>query len=111
MIRAALLLALIWPDPIEAQCRMASAGRCISVPPSQRTEPRRRVDQPDLVEVGDILERGQYSIMMDRSYYGLPPVENGWVYMHIGDEIYRVDWATHEVLEKVTWWANRNFRG
>ena len=64
---------------------------------------------PQLVQIGEILERGQYSILMNASYYGLDPVEDGWVYMAIGDDIFRVDWDSHEVLERVTDEAGRNW--
>ena len=64
---------------------------------------------PAPVAIGDVLERGEYSILMNASYYGLDPVEDGWVYMAIGDDIYRVDWDSHEVLERVTDEAARNW--
>lgn len=96
------LLAAQLPTLANAQCRMAVAGAsCVVVPQTSVT--------PPAVEIGEILERGTYSILMNSRYYGLPAVKDGWVYMRIEDDIYRVDWRTHEVLEKVTDQANRNW--
>ncbi len=86
-----------------AQCRIAVAGTaCVAIP--KPTTPR-----PGPVEIGQVLERGQYSMLMNARYYGLPTVSDGWVYMRIEDEIYRVDWRSHEVLERVTHKASRNW--
>ena len=82
---------------------MAVAGAaCVVVPQSAES-----AVQP--VEIGQVLERGQYSMLMNSRYYGLPSVSDGWVYMRIEDEIYRVDWLSHTVLENVTDQANRNW--
>ena len=62
-----------------------------------------------LVAIGQTLERGEYSILMNAEYYGLPPVHDGWVYMHIGADVYRVDWRSHAVLENVTEQTAHNF--
>ncbi len=102
---------IVLASAAEAQCRMAVAGNCQTVPEDKQTLlPLMDLDLPDLFDVGDQIPRGEYHIMMDRTYFGLPPVADGWVYMHIGDEIFRVDWESHRVLEKVTWQANDNFR-
>ena len=101
----ALLLALsVWlPQAAAAQCRVAVAGTaCVAVP--QTSTPK-----PEPVQIGDVLERGQYQMLMNARYYGLPAVSDGWVYMRIEDDIYRVDWRTHRVLEKVTDQASRNW--
>jgi len=106
-MRNALLLvtafALLAPSGALAQCRIAVAGTgCVSVP-------KPLVPKPDPVEIGQTLERGKYSMLMNARYYGLPAVSGGWVYMEIEEEIYRVDWRSHEVLEKVTHLASRNW--
>jgi hypothetical protein len=62
-----------------------------------------------LVAVGDVLPRGEYSIILDAAYYGLPPVSDGWVYMRVEQDAYRVDWKTHQVLARVTDQAAANF--
>jgi hypothetical protein len=61
------------------------------------------------VQVGDILQRGDYSLILNADYYGLPAVSDGWVYMRVGHDAYRVDWQTHQVLERVTERAAANF--
>ena len=100
----AATLATSLPSIASAQCRIAIAGTaCVTVPQSARTP------KPGPVAIGDILERGEYSMLMNVRYYGLPTVSDGWVYMRIEDEIYRVDWKSHEVLERVTDQAARNF--
>ena len=98
-----LILATFLPITAEAQCRIAIAGTaCVAVPQSS-------AKAPDPVQIGDVLERGQYQMIMNARYYGLPAVSDGWVYMRIEDDIYRIDWRTHTVLEKVTDQASRNW--
>ncbi len=102
MIIAAICVATL-PSVALSQCRIAVAGTaCVSIP--KPTAPR-----PGPVAIGEVLERGQYSMLMNATYYGLPRVSDGWVYMRIEDEIYRVDWRSHEVLERVTHLASRNW--
>ncbi|MEL6837700.1 MAG: hypothetical protein AAFP85_00320 [Pseudomonadota bacterium] len=103
MIVAAALVAGL-PSIGSAQCRIAVAGTaCVSIP--KPTTPR-----PGPVTIGEVLERGEYSMLMNATYYGLPRVSDGWVYMRIENEIYRVDWRSHEVLERVTHLASRNWK-
>ncbi|MEL7179018.1 MAG: hypothetical protein AAFN63_04230 [Pseudomonadota bacterium] len=91
------------PTVAHAGCRIAVAGTsCVAVP--QPLTPK-----PAPVEIGETLERGKYSMVMNARYYGLPTVSDGWVYFRIEDEIYRVDWRSHEVLERVTHLASRNW--
>ena len=100
-IIAAIVLAL--PTSGVAQCRIAVAGTsCVAVPQPV-------VPAPPPVEIGEVLERGKYSMLMNARYYGLPTVSDGWVYMRIEDDIYRVDWVSHTVLERVTDEASRNW--
>jgi hypothetical protein len=118
---AALALAAIpvlWPMQATAECSTAGTGaRCVRV-----IEPQARplgLAQPaamtsssattPLVEVGEVLPRGEYSIILNADYYGLPPVSDGWVYMRVGQDAFRVDWRTHQVLERVTDEAAANF--
>lgn len=99
----AAALAVTLPSVASAQCRIAVAGTaCVSVPKS--STPR-----PGPVAIGEVLKRGEYSMLMNATYYGLPRVSDGWVYMRIEEEIYRVDWRSHEVLERVTHLASRNW--
>jgi hypothetical protein len=102
--------------PLEAQAQLcataATGARCVVARPSPDPVPPAAQDEvaaETLVEVGQTLERGEYSMLLNSGYYGLPPVQDGWVYMRIGRDVYRVDWLTHEVLEQVTDQAARNF--
>jgi hypothetical protein len=102
LIALAVLSASL-PTLVQAQCRIAIAGTaCVAVPQSS-------APKADPVAIGDVLERGEYQMIMNARYYGLPAVSDGWVYMRIEDDIYRVDWRTHTVLEKVTDQASRNW--
>ncbi len=102
-IISATIIAASLPTVAQAQCRIAVAGtNCVAIP--QPLTPL-----PGPVEIGEVLERGQYSMLMNARYYGLPIVSDGWVYMRIEDEIYRVDWRSHTVLERVTHLASRNW--
>lgn len=120
---AALALAaasLFVPALASAECSTAgTAARCIVVLPSeaapQRAEPvaletmsNASVPSP-LVQVGEVVPRGRYSLILNADYYGLPAVSDGWVYMRIGQDAFRVDWATGQVLERVTDSAAANF--
>ncbi|SFS08673.1 hypothetical protein [Yoonia litorea] len=101
-----LMVGLLAALPVagQAQCRIAVAGTaCVSIPQPETPE-------PDPVEIGEVLKRGEHQLLMNAGYYGLPLVRDGWVYMQIEDEIYRVDWRSHTVLEKVTHQAGRNWR-
>ena len=62
-----------------------------------------------LVNVGHTLTRGEYPLIINAEYYGLPAVSGGWVYMRVGQDAYRVDWQSHKVLERVTDQAAANF--
>ncbi|MDX8349724.1 hypothetical protein SLH49_17195 [Cognatiyoonia sp. IB215446] len=98
------VLAASFPSLSSAQCRIAVAGTaCVAIP--KATAPR-----PGPVEIGEVLDRGEYSMLMNATYYGLPRVSDGWVYMRIENDIYRVDWRSHKVLERVTHQASRNWR-
>ncbi|MEJ8560815.1 hypothetical protein QTO30_05950 [Yoonia sp. GPGPB17] len=101
-VSAAVVVATL-PAIAHAQCRIAVAGtNCVTIP--QPLTPA-----PGPVEIGAVLERGQYSMLMNARYYGLPTVSDGWVYFRIEDDIYRVDWRSHKVLERVTHLASRNW--
>ena len=103
LIALTLLAISLTPQTAVAQCRIAVPGTsCVAIP--QPLTP-----QAGPVEIGEILERGKYSMLMNARYYGLPTVSDGWVYFRIEDEIYRVDWRSHKVLQKVTDQASRNW--
>ena len=113
ILRAACLAALavvgtLPAPPLQAQCRMASIGAGCSTPPVRRVAPAARLGPPP-VEIGEILDRGRYSMLMNAAYYGLPLPQDGWVYFRIERDVYRVDYRTMEVLERATAEAARNW--
>ena len=98
-----LALFLLAAPPVQAQCRIqTTSSNCVVVPQSQRT--------PPAVNVGDILPRGQYNMVMNAPYYGLPRARDGWVYFRVERDIVRVQLRSMEVLEIVTNEAARNLR-
>lgn len=105
-----------------AACSTASAGaRCIVVetamaapappplPPGSVGGASSASAPTLLVDVGQVVPKGEYSVILNADYYGLPAVSDGWVYMRIGSDAYRVDWQSHQVLERVTEEASANF--
>lgn len=103
---------LVMPGLASAGCSTTGTGaRCVSAP-VRASAPAVLSDASApslLVAVGDVLERGEHSILLNAAYYGLPSVADGWVYMRIGPDLYRVDWRSQEVLERVTERAAANF--
>lgn len=96
-------------------CSTANTGaRCITVAaqPAAEVQPtvlRSASVATPLVDVGEVLPRGRYNIILNADYYGLPPVRDGWVYMRVGQDAFRVDWRSHTVLERVTDRVAANF--
>lgn len=105
----------LFPALAQAECSTADAGaRCIRAvaPPVRPVEAgaMSNASAPTpLMTVGDVVPRGEYSIILNAEYYGLPAVSDGWVYMRVGSDAYRVDWRSHQVLERVTDKAAANF--
>lgn len=102
-----LLLALL-PSAALA-CRTASTGAGCAVAPVRVAAVQAVPEAPPLAQVGDVLPRGRYSLLLNAEYYGLPPARDGWVYMRVGRDAFRVDWASHQVLERVTSQTAANF--
>lgn len=109
----------LFPAFATAECSTASAGAyCVRVvePSAQplleqvQSVAMTNASAPSpLVDVGAVLPRGEFSIIINAEYYGLPAVSDGWVYMRVGRDAYRVDWRTHQVLERVTERTAANF--
>ncbi|MCF7700458.1 hypothetical protein [Loktanella sp. M215] len=109
----AALALVIMPVSTSAQCAMAitgaGCGGAFGLGQSGAKTIKAPAPPPPLVAVGDTLERGTYSMVMDATWYGLPPAQDGWVYFRIGRDVFRVDYVTLEVLENVTAQAGRNW--
>ena len=106
MLRSALIfISVCLPGVTSAQCLTANTGagcssaRVIVKPPSREEI---IAQTPSPIEIGTYLRRGEYSIVMNAPYYGLPPARDGWVYYRIEDDVFRVDYNTLEVLERAT---------
>jgi hypothetical protein len=124
LVRAAALALAVtssfFPVAAQAACSTANSGaRCVRALPGSDVPVRpdhisqvamTSASAPSaLVDVGEVVPRGEYSIILNADYYGLPPVSDGWVYMRIGPDAYRVDWQSHQVLERVTDRVAANF--
>ncbi len=114
MFRVLIVFAFL-PVSVSAQCLTANTGagcaqaREVVRPPITSAATVERDLGPPPVEIGDILEKGRYSMLMNAPWYGLPPAKDGWVYFRIEDDVYRVDFRTREVLERATAEAGRNW--
>ena len=108
----------LFPLAVSAACSTVDSGaRCVralpetfdlDVPTRPAAMSSASTPSPE-VGIGEVVPRGEYSIILNADYYGLPPVSDGWVYMRIGQDAYRVDWQSHQVLERVTEEAAANF--
>ena len=112
MLRKLLICIVFLPNISGAQCLTASTGagcssaRIVVAPPSTNSG---NVLGPGPVEIGTILPKGEYSMLMNATWYGLPQAKDGWVYFRIEDDVYRVDLQTREVLERATSEVGRNW--
>lgn len=101
---------VLWTTAAAAQtCRLAMTGAaCVTAgPPLPERESailRLKANQPRgaTLTPGTVLPRNQYNILLLADYYGLPAVKDGWVYMEVDRQVYRVDFRTYRVLEMVT---------
>ena len=116
-VLALALASLLQPGAAYAGCLMAGAGAgCLQAqdvpsrpaPLVQLALSSTSAPSP-LAAVGDVLPRGAYSLILNAEYYGLPPVSDGWVYLRVGPDAFRVDWSSHQVLERLTEQAAANF--
>lgn len=93
----------------DALCSTASTGARCHTPPRTATTPPAVGLGPAPVEIGEILPRGKYTMVLNAQWYGLPRPKDGWVYFRIEDDVYRVDFDSREVLERATRQANQNW--
>lgn len=75
-----------------------SGAKCITVPNAQKT--------PQL-EIGDHLPRGQYQMLLNSRYAGLPRPDEGTVYFRVDHRILRVEMNSMKILEDMTYVAGR----
>ena len=110
MFRSVLFL-IAFPVVSSAQCLTASTGAgCATAPVTVAPPSPEPVSLgPGPVEIGAILPKGEFSMLMNATWYGLPPAKDGWVYFRVEDDVYRVDFQTREVLERATSEVGRNW--
>lgn len=98
------LCAVVMATGATAQtCRIQTAGSsCVAVPQAQR--------YVTPYQVGEALPRGEFQMLFNATYCGLPAAKDGWSYMRVERDVMRVDTATLTVLEIVTADLARNCR-
>lgn len=96
MRRLVCVCAMFAATGLSAQtCRIQTAGSsCVAVPQAQR--------YVSPYQVGETLPHGEFQMLFNATYCGLPPAQNGWSYMRVDRDVMRVDMATLTVLEIVT---------
>ena len=104
--RAILAFLLLAAAPLDAQCRLATTGAaCVTVPDREAFQ----YPDPGPVEIGATLPRDTWPTIWETEHYGLPRPDGRWTYVRVEDDLYRVDWQTMEVLERVTHRMRRTF--
>ena len=109
MMRMGLVVLGLLPAMAEAQCLTANTGAGCATARIITVAPTMRGLGPPPVEIGDILPRGKYSMVLNARWYGLPDARDGWVYVRVEDDLYRVDYRSMEVLERMTAKAGKNW--
>ena len=92
-IFTAIFFGAAMPLAAYAACTPSnSAARCLTAPePAELPFP-----------AGTVLPRGQYQVLLNTEYYGLPPSRDGVWYFRVEGRILRVHNDTMEVVEDVT---------
>jgi hypothetical protein len=89
-----ILMALAAAPAAWADCSTAGSGaRCLTVDTTTSVT---------TFAPGDELPAGQYFVLLNTEYYGLPPAEAGWRYYRVDRRVLRVETDTRAVLEDVT---------
>ena len=108
-----LTLALL-PAPLHAACYLDGMRKvCVPErgPETTAFGPRvtnaslaRRVPAPTpnpVLAPGDTLPDNA-NMVIGTDYHGLPAAQDGWVYFRVGEDIYRADLSTRQVLQRIT---------
>lgn len=103
-----IALFLTLATTADATCRTSNTRAGCHVAPRAAAPPTAGLG-PAPVEIGTILPRGEYTMVVNSQWYGLPRPRDGWVYFRIEDDVYRVDFETREVLERATREASANW--
>ncbi|RVV98886.1 hypothetical protein EKE94_08325 [Mesobaculum littorinae] len=102
---ALVLVAMALANPAGA-CATASTGaKCASVGDGTGLgggagkwlkAPERVVEH----DVGGTLPRGEFNVVLNTAYHGLPPATADWLWYSVGYDYLRVDRRTMEILER-----------
>ena len=116
-MRAALILTLtaLSAAPAAAQCLTAgTTAKCVSIGPvltgAGGIQFLHAPASPAPFGIGEKLPES-YPVLTNTQYYGLPPVQNGWLYYKAEGRLYRVDRVSREILGDATAEANKAFGG
>ena len=92
-----------------AACISGAAAACTTSETGAKCLEAVSVDTAPAYAPGDALPRGQYYMLLNTEYFGMPPAADGWVYYRVDGRIFRVRARTLEVIEDVTHLANAAF--
>jgi len=116
--RVAIVLALtLGPGLAQAECFAAAAGgSCgtalggVAVSGAEMTVKTVRAERTTpLYGVGDTLPAGQYYMLINREYYGLPPIDGYWRYYRVEGRVLKVHPDTLTVIGDATSLTNAAF--
>ncbi|WP_208348613.1 hypothetical protein [Pseudaestuariivita rosea] len=109
MLKRMLFLAMVICVPLTAQSEeicdvvdIASCGSSFERNAPDQTHRYASASAESLYQPGDTVLVGQYDLLLNSGYYGLPPVRDGWVYIRTRTHVYRLDWKSHTILADVT---------
>ena len=100
------------PAIVQAECLAASAGASCGMELASNAPMGRTLQVAPTTprfEVGDVLPAGQYYMLMNSSYYGLPPVDGYWRYYRVEGRVLKVHPDTLEVVGDATALTNAAF--
>lgn len=99
---------LLTATSADALCSTSNTRAGCHTPPRSATPPAVGLG-PAPIEIGEVLPRGEYTMVLNAQWYGLPRPKDGWVYFRIENDVYRVDFDSRKVLERATRQANQNW--
>ena len=106
-MRHALLLLALLPGPLHAACQMDGARKvCVPDDAPQETAIAAKflsapVSETPSIAPGDPLPQDALTVI-GTEYLGLPPARDGWAYFRVGRSLYRADFATRRVINRVS---------
>ena len=112
-IRVATVLALtLGSGAALADCATSVTGASCgaTLTSGETTAKTLKVEQTTpMYGVGDTLPAGQYYMLLNRSYYGLPPIDGYWRYYRVEGRVLKVQPDTLTVIADATSLTNAAF--